>query len=216
MFAGHAAMGVALASFAGDARRRVSVLVVGASLAADLAWCVLTLASIEGGRSLGSQAFHQPRLPWSHSLVTTDLLALVLAAIGFAIGGTRVAVIVALAVLLHWLVGDVPFGEAFPLTPNGEPIATLHLYARWPIAFALELATIVVCCVLARRSLGTRFHFVTGGLLALHVLCWVPTFANAPAVDLDAAPARITVYLVMLLVAWGVSCAPLPWATRST
>jgi hypothetical protein len=36
-------------------------LLVGASLAADLGWRVLTLLGVEGGHSFGGQQFHAPR-----------------------------------------------------------------------------------------------------------------------------------------------------------
>src|SRR5258708_38718240 len=139
--AGHAAMGMALLRAAPLRDRRTAGLLVGASLAADVGWCVLTLVVVEGGRSLGSQALHAPRLPWSHSLASTAVLAFGFAALAVAIArGSRLrpAVLAAIAVAAHWLVGDVPFGEAFALTPWSTPLATPHLYAQWPLAFALE------------------------------------------------------------------------------
>src|SRR5689334_18962542 len=105
-------MGIALAR---KEDRRGVTLIVGASLAADVAWCLFTLLGMEGGRSLGSQALHSPRLPWSHSLLSTAVLAGAYALA--AAPRPRLMGLAAAAVGLHWLLGDVPFGEAFPIFP---------------------------------------------------------------------------------------------------
>ena len=215
MYVGHAAMGVALAGAARECNRKTVALLVGASLIADIGWCVLTMAGIEGGHSLGSQAVHAPRLPWSHSLASTIVLAVVFAMIAAAVADRdhrpRLALLSFAAVFLHWLLGDVPFGEGFPLTPWSAPIATPHLYARWPIAFVLEALVVVGCIGAAARMLGRRRAvMLAAALLGLHVAAWVPTFTAAPAIDLQAEPMRIVAYLVLLLLAWGVCIAARP------
>src|SRR5262245_35718251 len=186
--------------------RRVVALLVGASVAADVLWCALTLAGVEGGRSLGSQAFHAPHLPWSHSWLSTGVLALVFAGLGLAFADRRVAVAAAAAVVVHLLAGDVPFGEGFPATPWSDPIAGPHLYGDWPIAFAIEVACIVASLAIAAPVLGRRRATILAGvLLALHALAWAPSFTGEPAIDLAAHPERILIYLGMLLAAW-VAC----------
>src|SRR5262245_23472805 len=198
-------MGVAFARGTRGGRRVVALL-VGASVAADVLWCTLTFAGIEGGRSLGSQVFHAPHLPWSHSWLSTGALALAFAGLGLAFTDRRVALAAAVAVVVHLLAGDVPFGEGFPATPWSEPIAGPHLYGAWPIAFAIEMACIVASSAIAAPVLGRRRATILGGvLLALHALAWAPSFTGEPAVDLAAHPERIVVYLAMLLVAW-VAC----------
>jgi len=211
MYAGHAAMGIAMAAVAPQRGRAAVALLVGASIAADVGWCVLTMASIEGGHSLGSQALHAPRLPWSHSLLSTTALAIAFTGIAFSRGGVRLAALSAAAVALHWLVGDVPFGEAFPVTPWSEPVATPHLYAQWPVAFAIESATVAGCVLLAARMLGgRRAAILFGVLLALHVASWLPTFAAQPPIDLQLEPMRIVAYLVLLLASWAACVAVTP------
>ena len=170
------------------------------------------MASVEGGQSLGSQALHAPRLPWSHSLLSTALLAIVFAGIAFSRGGgVRLAALSAAAVTLHWLLGDVPFGEAFPVTPWSVPVATPNLYARWPVAFAIESATVAGCVLLAARMLGgRRAAILSGVLLSLHVASWLPTFAAQPTIDLQLEPMRIVAYLVLLLASWVACVAATP------
>jgi hypothetical protein len=163
---------------------------------------------IEGGSSLGSQELHAPRLPWSHSLASTGVLALGCAALGAAIGGEsrlRLALLAFIAAAAHWLVGDVPFGEAFALTPWTTPLSTPHLYAHWPVAFVLEAICIGAGIVVAAPILGRRALPLAGALLALHILVWFPSFVGRAPIDLDAEPYAITTYLVLLVAAW-VAC----------
>jgi hypothetical protein len=47
-----------------------------------------------------------------------------------------------------------------------------------------------------------RWGGLAAGLAALQLAAWQPTFTGAPPVDLDAAPARILAYLVLLVAAW--------------
>jgi hypothetical protein len=211
MFAGHASMGLAFAAVARDGRRTAVGLLVGASLVADVAWCALTLAGIEGGHSMGSQAFHAPRLPWSHSVLSTGVLALAMGTAGGVLARSknraRLAVLAALAVWIHLLLGDVPFGEAFPLAPWTEPLPTPHLYASWPAAFVVEALVIAggVAMVAAGAWGWRRGRAILALLLALHVIAWSPTFLGRPAVDLDATRLPIVGYLALLLMAW-VAC----------
>jgi hypothetical protein len=208
MFAGHASMGLAFVAVARDSRRRAVSLLVGASLVADVAWCALTLVGIEGGHSMGSQTLHSPRLPWSHSVVSTGVLALAMGAVGGVLARSRnrvrLAVLAALAVWIHLLLGDVPFGEAFPLAPWTEPVRTPHLYAFWPAAFIVEALVIAGgVAVVATRAWGwRRGRVILALLLVLHALAWLPTFAGRPAVDLDATRLPILAYLTLLLAAW--------------
>jgi hypothetical protein len=221
MFAGHASMGLALTALARDASKRTVGLLVGASLAADVAWCALTVAGVEGGYSMGSQALHSPRLPWSHSVASTAALALAMGAAGAALArsgnGPRLAVLAALAVWIHLLLGDVPFGEAFPLAPWTKPVQTPHLYASWPAAFIVE--TVVIgggVAVIAARAWGwRRGRLILALLLALHLVAWAPTFAERPAVDLDATRLAILGYLALLLTAWVVCIVVAPGPTSS-
>jgi len=212
-------MGMALLRGASTRDRRAAAVLVGASLAADLGWCVLTLVGVEGGYSLGSQALHAPRLPWSHSLVSTGVLALAAAAIAAAIGDRasrpRLAILAVVAVFAHWLVGDVPFGEAFPLTPWSPPLAMPHLYAQWPLAFAIEVVAIAGGVAIAAPVLGRRRMVrLTAVLLALHLFAWFPSFLGRAPIDLQAEPYAIAGYLVLLLAAWAACIVAMPVRPR--
>ncbi len=213
MIAGHFATGMALS--AGHPSRSAlpyGLLLLGAMLA-DLLWCVLTLVGIEGGISLGDLAQHRPRLPWSHTLAPT-LVWMVLYA-GFCLGVARAARLPAprrlallggLAVALHWLVGDLPVGTGFFLTPAMQiEVPSLHLYAHPPTAFLFEAAFCVAAWALYARSVGggTRPTAMAGLvlLIGLQVFMSLPSLAGNPNVNLDEQPTRILAYLVPSAVA---------------
>lgn len=210
MYAGHAGMGLALAGIARDGRRGPVAWLVLASLAADIGWCLLTLAGIEGGHSMGSQALHAPRLPWSHSVLSTAVLSLAfvvaVTALRPAMHRGRLALLVALAVWIHLVIGDLPFGEAFPLAPWTPPLRTPHLYASWPLALTIEAFVVAAgVAVVAARTWGwRRGRLAMGLLLGLHVFSWLPTFVGRPTVDLDASRLPIVGYLMLLLAAQAV------------
>jgi hypothetical protein len=119
----------------------------------------------------------------------------------------RLAGLAALAVWLHLLLGDLPFGEAFPLAPWTAPLPMPHLYASWVVAFVLETLVVVagVAVVAALRWGWRRGRMALALLVGLHLLCWLPTFAARPALDLDEFRLAIVVYLVLLFAAW-VAC----------
>ena len=100
---------------------------------------------------------------------------------------------------------DMPFGEAFALTPWSTPFATPHLYANWPLAFALEVITIIAGVMIATPVLGRRAAPLVCVLLSLHLLAWFPSFVGRQPIDLDLEPFAIAGYLALLLAAW-VSC----------
>ena len=119
-----------------------------------------------------------------------------------------------IAVVAHWLVGDVPFGEAFALTPWSTPLAMPHLYADWPVAFALETMCVVAGLLIAAPILGRRAAPLAGALLVLHLLVWFPSFVGRAPIDLDAKPYAIATYLVLLVAAWGACVIAVPATHR--
>jgi hypothetical protein len=228
VYSGHYAVGLAL--FAAQPRRDrgTLALVLGASIAADVLWTTLTIAGLEGGHSMGSQAYHQPRLPWSHSVVSTLVLAAALAALAFALarrrGDARPGVLAAVsggAVVAHWLT-DAPVAEGFDLLPGRVPIALPHLYGRVGVAFAFELGLIVLGFLPYARAMPGTARARTFGVLAtmvgLHLLIFGPSFADAPATDLDAHPLAVTPYLVLLGGQWAalIVIHRAPVATRGS
>ncbi len=219
MIAGHFATGMALS--AGHPSRSAlayGLLLLGAMLA-DLMWCVLTLIGIEGGFSLGDLAQHRPRLPWSHSLAPTLLWTVLYAgfclgiarAAGFPAPG-RLALLAGLSVALHWLVGDLPVGTGFFLTPAMRiEVPSLHLYAHPPTALLLEAVFCVAAWALYARSVGGRTSpAALAGLallIGLQVFMSLPLLAGNPSVNLDEHPTRILAYLVPSVVAIAVFTA---------
>jgi hypothetical protein len=214
MVAGHFATGLALFGWQRDRSLVSFVLLVMGSMLADILWTVLTPLGLEGGYSLGSQEFHQPRLTYSHSVVTTLGWTVLWGGVCYIItrvrGGVdpgRMGLFGALTVLTHWVLGDAPFAHSFFLAPGASNLPMLHLY-RYPIvAFVIELVAVGALWALFMRSvrkpgvpLGNTPYAMLLSLLLLTVMIFLPSFEHRPAVHLDAQPTAILGYLFIILV----------------
>lgn len=218
MVAGHFATGLALFGFQRDRSLTSFVLLMVGALLPDILWTVLTPLGLEGGHSLGSQEFHDPRLPYSHSVVTTLVWSALWGAICYAVtrarGGVepgRMGVLGALTVLTHWIFGDAPFAKAFFLAPGASSIPMLHLYAHILWSFVLELAAVVVLWAFFLRGVrtggarpGVAPYAMLGAMLLLHVLIFLPSFEHRPAVHLDEQPTAILGFLFLMALTLAV------------
>jgi hypothetical protein len=213
MVAGHFATGLALFGWQRDRSLVSFVLLLVGSMLADILWTVLTPLGLEGGYSLGSQEFHQPRLTWSHSVVTTLGWTVLWGGVCYIITRARdgvepgrMGIFGALTLLTHWVFGDAPFAHSFFLAPGASNLPMLHLY-RYPlVAFVIELVAVGVLWAFFMRSvrkpgvpLGIAPHAMLLSLLLLTVMIFLPSFEHRPAVHLDAQPNAILGYLFIIL-----------------
>jgi membrane-bound metal-dependent hydrolase YbcI (DUF457 family) len=116
MYPGHFAAGLALKAY--EPKAATSGLMVAVGLL-DLIFGVLVILGIEGGG-------HRTGLnvPWSHSLLTSALIALLFAAL-FRHQGRRVVIVIFAAVMSHWVLDVFVHGPDMPLWP----------YAPQPLGF---------------------------------------------------------------------------------
>lgn len=224
MYPGHYALGLALHARQKDDRVPVVLYFLFGAQLNDLLWTLLTLAGLEGGHSMGSMAHHHPVLPWSHSLAMHLVWAGVWGVAGWMLFRSRTiaglgAINVAVHFVLDWAVEDmplVPIGEAMVRGPG--------LYDRGMLLpFVVEGVFIVAMWWAYDRALQAPGRAPRRGgswaalalMLVLHVLLFVPTFLDAPAVDLAAEPSAVLGYTFFLLLGVGLLAATHRWATRS-
>ncbi len=144
MFIGHFAVGFASKRWA----PRTSLgLLLAAPLLLDLLWPIFSLLGLEHFRIVPSSnpftrlAFDS--YPWSHSLLMALVWGAVLAALYRRGGGeARVAGILALGVVSHWVLDWVTHLGDMPLWPDG-PRVGLALWNSVPATVAVESAMLL-------------------------------------------------------------------------
>jgi hypothetical protein len=213
MFAGH--VGAALAI--GRAERRINVGVfVFAALLLDFALWLLVLLGWESVAIPASFAStHQPEFvfPFSHGLLA-GLVWSALAAVGIwacfaglAQGRLRAAVLVAAAVLSHWLLDAMVHAPELPLAGNNSMKLGLGLWNMMPVALVVEAAIAVagLCLFIAGSGLPRTRK------VALSVLSLVVLAGTVAGMTIGAAPPSIAamawsslamIAAVCLLAAW--------------
>lgn len=177
MFAGH--LGVAFAAKAKEPKAPLGAL-VAASFALDLLWPILLLAGVEsvaiepGATAFTPLAFES--YPWSHSLAMVLLWGVVAWALVRWWGlGRRVATMVGLVLVSHWVLDFVTHQPDLPLWPGG-PLVGLGLWNSVAATFVVEGVLLVVGIAWyvarfpARDTLG-RIGLVA--ITALVTLIWI-------------------------------------------
>jgi membrane-bound metal-dependent hydrolase YbcI (DUF457 family) len=117
----------------------------------ELAWVLLNYLGVEKTttdpvvRYIGN--IHLAYMPYSHSVITVLLAAILVWVVGAAAGRTRIGAILGLGILSHLVLdilthnGDIALGPF----PNSPKLGTF-LYARHPlVAFLVELAYGILC-----------------------------------------------------------------------
>jgi len=216
MFAGHVGAALAIGRFG----RRVNVGVfVGAALLLDLVLWLFVMLGLESV-SIPSNftRTHQPEFvfPYSHGLLAGVLWSAVAGATAFFACSDkpafrwRAAVLVAAAVVSHWLLDALVHRPEMPLTDGASPMVGLALWNTLYAALGLEalvvamgLCLFVPGCGLSRsRSLGLT-------VLALIILAFTVigmTVAPPPPSGLAMAGTS--------LVTLGVVCGMFCWLGR--
>jgi len=213
MFAGH--VGAALAI--GRAERRVNVgAFVFAALLLDV---VLWLFVLVGWESViipaNFTATHQPQFvfPYSHGLLASVAWAVLAAAMAFLLCSRvpaargRVAVLIAAAVLSHWLLDALVHVPELPLAGASSIHLGLGLWQSMPVALVTE-ALIVVAGL---------YLFVPGAILSRGRTLWLTVLSFVilaftvagmtaapppPSVTMMAASSLATISVVCALACW--------------
>lgn len=139
MFAGH--LGVALAAKSAEPKAPLGAL-VAASFGIDLVWPILLIAGVETvAVEPGATAFTPldfQSYPWSHSLLMVGVWGVLAAAVARWVGlSTRVASLLGLVVVSHWVLDAVTHRPDLPLWPAG-PTVGMGLWNTIPGTFLVE------------------------------------------------------------------------------
>jgi len=202
---GHVAVGFAAKRWA--PRLSLGVLVL-AAVFSDLLWSVFLLAGIEHARVVPGIAAIPLQLydyPFSHSLVAHLGWAAAFAAVIFAVTRSgRGALVVALAVLSHWVLDAFSHLPDMPVLPHG-PYVGLGLWRSTGASVLIEMALFsmgLASYVGATRSVSAGGAWGLNGLTVLffasNVLAY---FGPPPSSNVKVLAAG---NLLLLLVIWGV------------
>lgn len=177
MFAGH--VGVALAAKAKEPRAPLGAL-VAASFGVDLIWPILLLAGVEsvaiepGATEFTPLDFQS--YPWSHSLA----MVLLWGAVAWGLvrwwgGGLKVATMIGVVLVSHWVLDFVTHRPDLPLWPGG-PLVGLGLWNSVPATIIVEGALFVGGLVWYVSRFPARNNLGRVGLVAmvgLVTLIWI-------------------------------------------
>ena len=211
MFIGH--FGVALAAKKAAPNTSLGTLILAAQFL-DFLWPIFVLLGVEHVRIVTGSTVVSPLdftdYPISHSLLMAALWAVLFGGIYYAFRrNVRSALIVAVAVLSHWVLDLIVHRPDLQLRPGGETRVGLGLWDSLPATIAVELGFfgaglwIYVSCTRPRDNAG-RYGF--WALIAFLVLGWASSlFAGAPPSVVALAWGGIA---MLLTVSWG------GWADR--
>jgi len=144
MFLGH--FGVGLAAKRAAPSASLGTLLLAAQLV-DLVWPVLVLAGVEVVRIDPGNTAVTPldfvSYPWTHSLAAAAAWGVLLGLIYLLFRrSARGALVIALAVVSHWVLDWISHRPDLPLYPGGPKVG-LGLWQSLPAAVAVEIAIFV-------------------------------------------------------------------------
>ncbi len=180
MFIGH--FGVGFGAKRAAPRTSLGTLFLGAQFI-DLLWPSLLLVGVEQVRIEPGIARVTPldfvSYPISHSLALVIVWAVVVGGAYFIIRRYAAgALVVAGAVVSHWLLDLVVHRPDLPLAPGGGPKVGLGLWNSLPATLAVESAIFAVGLAVYLRSTRSRDRIGTYGLWTLAVLLVVVYVGN--------------------------------------
>ena len=208
MFAGHIAAGLAL----GRAERRVNVaLFVAAAVLLDaLLWIFILLGweSVRFPPDFASS--HQPAFvfPYSHGLIASLAWSALVAALAWGLRRDgRLALLLAAAVLSHWVLDFLVHRPELPLAGPSSRALGLALWDSMPLALLLEAAITVggVALFLAGSGWPRARARALAGFVGITLAFTVIGMTAAPAPPSPQAMALTslaTLVLVIAVVAW--------------
>jgi hypothetical protein len=216
MFAGH--IGAALVI--GRVERRVNVGVfVGAALLLDLVLWLLVLLGLESVVIPSSfTSTHQPEFvfPYSHGLLAAVLWSAVAGAPAFLACSDRpalkwrAAVLIAAAVVSHWLLDALVHRPEMPLTDSTSRMVGLALWNSLFAALGVEALVVAVGLYLFVPGSGlSRSRSVTLTVLTLVIL-----FFTVAGMTVAPPPPSTPAMAGTSLVTLGVVCAMFCWLGR--
>jgi membrane-bound metal-dependent hydrolase YbcI (DUF457 family) len=204
MFIGHFAIGFAAKKFA---PRASLAPLLAAPLFSDILWPIFLLLGWEHARVAPGDTKFTPLdlydFPWSHSLLTTLLWAILFAVAYFLITRYKPgAIAVALGVASHWILDWITHRPDMPLYPGASPKFGLALWNSIPGTMVIEITMFIVAILLyvqttrSRDAIG-RYAFAAFVLLLLVLYVGDP-FQPPPASITEVAWTGIAAIFVVL------------------
>lgn len=208
MFIGHFAMALAAKRVAPSAS--LGTLTIAAQFI-DLVWPILLLLGIErveidpGNTRLTPLAF--THYPWTHSLLMVLLWSALLGGLYLAWRrNRRVAVVIGLLVLSHWLLDLLTHRPDLPLAPGASPMVGFGLWNTPVATIALEGALFLAGVWLYLRATRVRDRIGQWGFLtyaATLALIWVLNLSAPPPPSVQAiGMAGLLLWLFPLWAWW--------------
>jgi hypothetical protein len=206
MFLGHFA--VAFAAKREAPETSLGMLFVAAQLP-DVLWPMLVLAGVEKVRIDPGNTAVTPldfvSYPYSHSLLF-DLLWAALFALGYLADarGRRAAVVIALAVVSHWVLDAASHRPDVPVLPHG-PYVGLGLWNSRPATFFVEAALFAAGILIYTRTTKPRGRAGTVGLVVLAaalVAAYLGATLGPPPSVQAIAWSGLAGWLFVALAAW--------------
>lgn len=213
MFAGHVGAGLLL----GRGAREVNpgVFVVAALLLDLLLWCFVLAGRESAMLSADFSSTHQASFvfPYSHGLAAAcgwSLLAALLAAALARPGPMpriRVGMLIAAAVLSHWLLDALVHVPGLPLAGPGSANLGLGLWRHMPAALALESLLVAAGLWVYLRGSG----FPRSRAIAMAALCIVLLVLTIIGMTVAPPPPSATAMATTSLATLGAACAVVLW-----
>ncbi len=206
MFVGHLA--AALGAKKLEPRISLGVL-VAAAFGLDLLWPAFLLLGVEHVRvDPGNTAFTPlafDSYPWSHSLAAALLWGTVAAVATGGLDGLRPRILIAAAVVSHWVLDFITHRPDLPLWPGGPPVG-LGLWNSIPGTILVEGALFVVAIEVYRRTFKARDRvgrWAFWGLIVLTTAIWISGPWSPPPPSASAiAAVGLGLWLLPLWALW--------------
>ena len=216
MFAGHVGAGLLL----GRGARAVNVgaFVVAALLLDLLLWCFVLAGWERVTVPADFRSTHQASFvfPWSHGLAAACGWSLIAAAlVAWSQGPAsalrlRAALLIAAAVLSHWLLDALVHVPELPLAGAGSMKLGLGLWRHMPAALALESLLVVAGLWLYLQGSG----WVRWRAIVLVALCAVLLLFTIAGMTVAPPPPSVTAMAASSLVTLVVSCGLVLWVAN--
>jgi hypothetical protein len=208
MFIGHTAVALAARSRSRD----VSLgALMTAAFALDLIWPVLLLAGIEEVRivphATAFNALEFVSYPWSHSLLMALFWSLGAFVLARRIGVSPVqALVVAAAVVSHWMLDFITHVPDLPLWPGNAPKVGLGLWNSVPGTLALEGILFAGSIAMYTSATRARDRIGSGSFWSFAIasaLMWASSpWSTPPPSERFLAIFSLGVWLLIAWAAW--------------
>ena len=212
MFAGHIGAALAIGRAAPDIN--VGIFVTAALLLDLLLWLFVLLGWEFVAIPADFASTHQPGFvfPYSHGLLASVIWSALAGVVALIVCSHlrirwRVAALVGLAVLSHWLLDALVHRNELPLAGVGSRPVGLALWNHMPLALALEAALVIVGVYLfmsaARLGRNRSIALTVLSALAMGFTALGMTIAPAPPSSTAMAGSSLaTLAVVCVLTCW--------------